>query len=527
MGRLSLPFFIRSVNVIMAETPIKKLLIYQYYRHVPDTGKTVNAGYNYHEFSSSSIMAYAKNIGVEYQFINHEIPVSPFYGIFLPFTEGWCHDYDAVCFIDSDILATVHAPSVFEHASKELISIHLMSTARPRGKNLSDVEYFINNGILNSGVVVFPRSSYESLIEHTKNLEDYHNSITSDHESIGSLDQAFMNLYIRDVAKTYHNLDKKFNYNLSRNSFSTRFTNYFVHYHRSFKRNIKEDFYNSSIIKGIAVNINNKEIYQPKAYVGSHREVYKDSKEYSSQKMLDHRMLRKTFQNENVLVRMRTDPYVIHNLFDESKLSDIVDSEYEFQDDVDQKTADSFYESLIEPIITDRISMYYETKPTTKKIPQKYVLLALHHQKPSITNSLSLSHNQKNIEMAKYAKLIASHLNLPLIVKPHPLTNDRNMLGYLMQDNFTIANNNICDLIGGAELVITSKSRVGLESIARLKKTILFGKTSYHEVCHVFTDINRVFEYASSHKLDEDYTKRYLFKYFTKFLGCDYVDDKA
>jgi len=512
----------------MTETPKEKFLIYQYYRHVPDTGKTVNAGYNYHEFSSSSIRAYAKNIGVEYRFLDHEIPVSPFYGIFLPFTEGWCHDYDSVCFIDSDILATVHAPSIFDHASKELISIHLMNTARPRGKNLLDIDYFTNNGILNSGVVVFPRSSYESLIEHTNNLEEYHSSITSDHESIGSLDQAFMNFYIRDVAKTYHNLDKRFNYNLSRNSVNTRFANYLVHYHRSFKRNIKEDYYNGSVIKeNSAVKIDNNEIYQPKTYSGSHRHVYKDSKEYWNQKMLDHRMLRKAFGNENVLVRMHTDPYVIHPFFEESKLPSILTDDFVFEDDRNQEIANQFYERFVFPAIKDRISMYYETKPVTKKIPQRYVLLALHHQKPSITNKLSLSHNQENIEMAKYAKLVASHLNLPLIVKPHPLTNDRNMLGYLMQDNFTVVNNNVCDLLDGADIIITSKSRIGLEGVMRLKKTVLFDRPSYHEACHVFTDVKQTYEYVSNYELDENYVKRYLFKYFTEFLGYEYDNDET
>lgn len=72
---------------------MKKTLIYQYYYHDVSTGKTVNARYNYQDLSSSSIYKYALKIGADYKFISREIPISPFYGIFLPFTENWCDEY--------------------------------------------------------------------------------------------------------------------------------------------------------------------------------------------------------------------------------------------------------------------------------------------------------------------------------------------------------------------------------------------------------------------------------------------------
>jgi hypothetical protein len=508
----------------MVETNAPKLLIYQYYRHVPDTGKTVNAGYNYHEFSSSSISAYAKKIGVDYRFIDHEIPISPFYGIFLPFTEGWCHDYDAVCFIDSDILATVHSPNIFDYSSKELISIHLMSNARPRGKNLSDVDYFMKNGIFNSGVVIFPRATYDSLIEHTKNLNEYHRSLNETHNSIGSLDQAFINFYIRDVVKTYHNLDKKFNYNLSRNSLGTRFLNNFIHYHRLFKRNIKDDYYDGSIIKGPSINLKDNEIYQPKASISTYRDVYKDPKEYWNQRILDHKMLRQSFGNKNVLIRTYTNPYIVHTLFEESKASDILRGKYEFTDYVDQETANSFYEKFITPIIKDKISMYYESRPASRKLPDKFVLVALYDD--VIENNLQrASYYEENINMAKYGKLIANSLGIHLIIKTHPLLKNKdsfNLVGYLSQDNFKIVGNDITDLIDGADVVLTSRSRIGLESIMRLKKTIIFDdQLSYKHVCHKFKDTNCAVDYILKEDLPIDFIKRYLFSYFTDFLKIE------
>ena len=128
--------------------------------------------------------------------------------------------------------------------------------------------------------------------------------------------------------------------------------------------------------------------------------------------------------------------------------------------------------------------------------------------------------------VAKYAKLISSHVDLPLIVKQHPLNNNRNIIGYLMQDNYTVVNNNICDLLDGANVVITSNSITGFESIMRLKKTILFGECSYQGGGYVFDNINNTFEYALNHNLDENLLKRYIFEYFTIFLGYEYDINK-
>jgi hypothetical protein len=501
----------------------KKYLIYQYYRHVPNTGKTINVGYNYYDFSKSSIRAYAANIGVEYRFIDKEIPVSPFYGIFLPFTEGWCHEYDAVCFIDSDILATQFTPNIFEYASDELLSIHLMTYAKPSKTIVVDddsLDYFKEHGIFNSGVVVFPREVYQSFIDHTESLKEFHESITPVHESIGSLDQAFINFHIKDVLKDYYNLDKKFNYNLSRNQFNTRLSNYFVHYHRNFKKYIQSDYYNPSVIKGDGLKIQSTVLLSNESRViqKSSRGKVLDRKTAISYS--NYKASAEDF-NQNVVIKSHTKPYVTRILFDERSSSNIHESEFFFKDQKSQRDANLFYDNEIMKSINDKISMYYETKPKIKKIPDKYVLVALYDKE--IQNNAQKSYfYEENINMAKYGKLIADILKIPLLIKPHPLTSSRdshNLVGYLSQDNFTIVENNICDLLDRATVVLTSRSRVGMESIMRLKKTIIFDdELSYQEVCHRFTSIQAAINYISHETLDVDMIKRYIFSYFVDFL---------
>lgn len=211
------------------------------------TGKTIHARYNYQDLSSSSFYKYAQKIGADYKFISREIPISPFYGIFLPFTENWCDDYDAVCFIDSDILATKKAQNIFNNASNDKISIHKMKNAKPK-KDISSLKVY-NNGILNSGVVVFPRSVYRDFKSYISGLKDMHENISEHENAIGGFDQALMNKYLIEQGNPYFDLHLNYNYNLSRNSFSDRWDNFFIHYHRRFKNHIKKDFKNVRILK--------------------------------------------------------------------------------------------------------------------------------------------------------------------------------------------------------------------------------------------------------------------------------------
>lgn len=225
-------------------------MIYQYYNYDSSIKKSIDAGYNYFDVSKSSIKAYAEKIGAEYLFIDKEIPISPFYGIFLPFTEGWCEEYDAVCFIDSDILATTHSENILEYSSDSIISAHCLSSNHIKNKSLKEVQYFIENGVINTGVVIFPRETYQTMIDATKNIKDYHENIDLHHESLGSMDQAFINFLIRDNGMKYNNLSREFNYNLSRYPYKDRFENYLIHYHRGFKRRMRIDILNSLILLG-------------------------------------------------------------------------------------------------------------------------------------------------------------------------------------------------------------------------------------------------------------------------------------
>ena len=153
-------------------------LIYQYYRD-PNQEQNrrsrsvvfVQTCTNYHILSKNSLSAYAKTIGVEYQFLDQDLPgnIPPFYGIFLPFIENhdWYKQFEYICFVDSDFLVTTHAKNVFEYANPNCISAWWMPTmARWRGK--AGYEWFAEHGHINSGVVIWPRSMFAELVEFLK-----------------------------------------------------------------------------------------------------------------------------------------------------------------------------------------------------------------------------------------------------------------------------------------------------------------------------------------------------------------------
>lgn len=228
-------------------------LIYQYYRRVDSKNKPdqiMDDDNDYFKLSEKSISKYAETCNAEYRFLSHKLHnnLPPFYGIFSPFIDRWCYDYDNICFIDSDIMATVGAKNIFEIASNDCISIMFMDTAC-RWKSVRNVpEIFKENGHGNSGVVVFPKCLYDGLVEYSKNIEQLHLKMTPIEKKMGSFDQALINTYIAKQNE-YFELGSYFNYHLTRLPRERRFEAGLIHYHRKLKDMMPTEFNDERILK--------------------------------------------------------------------------------------------------------------------------------------------------------------------------------------------------------------------------------------------------------------------------------------
>lgn len=230
-----------------------KTLIYQYYYSLPKEKRThhiMEDKNNYQDYSRESIQAYAEKHGHEYMFLDQEHPVNPFYGIFLPFTEGWASDYDAICWMDADILATTDAKDVFEQYDAGKISAYFMETQN-RWKDRPDDGpwgWFKDKGHINSGVVIFPKSVYPYVTNFVSDLQELHDTRSELETSLGNFDQAIVNKIVRNL-DSYHKMKPEWNYHMGRYPQENRWGANLIHYWRQFKPMLIEDFKDERIMK--------------------------------------------------------------------------------------------------------------------------------------------------------------------------------------------------------------------------------------------------------------------------------------
>jgi hypothetical protein len=227
-----------------------KTLIYQYYYSLPWNERShhiMNDENKYSDYSRQSIKAYADKFGHDYKFMDHKHPVSPFYSIFNPFTEGWAEEYDAICWMDADILATTTADDVFSQFHPGKISAYFMETQN-RWKDGGIFEWFKDKGHANSGVIIWPRACYRFVREFTKDLQDLHDNRTVLETSLGNFDQAQVNKILREL-DAYKEMDKSWNYHLGRYPHENRWNAHLIHYWRKFKPMLLKDFENDRILK--------------------------------------------------------------------------------------------------------------------------------------------------------------------------------------------------------------------------------------------------------------------------------------
>jgi hypothetical protein len=193
-----------------------KHVFYQYFKTARQKTLVETASFNYVNLSLDSIGAYARKYGYERRFESKTIvPFSEFYGIFLPFLEGWCWDYDSICFVDCDIMASTEAENIYDYVSMDTINAYVQpSLSMVAHETDSRFEFYRQKmgGWVNSGVVVFPKSIYSDLIYFLKDLPEYFEMRMQTYPmSIGFFDQFVVNEFIR-LNGSWNALPEKFNY---------------------------------------------------------------------------------------------------------------------------------------------------------------------------------------------------------------------------------------------------------------------------------------------------------------------------
>lgn len=234
----------------------KNKLIYQYYRPDRKSRLFVETPFDYPSLSRRSVEKYAQRHGIEYKFMDQECVYSPFYGIFVPFLENWYHEYDSLCFIDSDILIKEKSENIFDYASDSAITVYKKDVQMlERMVEKFDIDDRINffcvtmQGWANSGVVVFPRESYESVQKILKEMGEYVHDKSEYAYTLGLYDQFIINEIIRQSGK-WHDLPEKFNWMPTNDIHScTEDEAQFIHFHRTSKKDMLKYFSKDEILK--------------------------------------------------------------------------------------------------------------------------------------------------------------------------------------------------------------------------------------------------------------------------------------
>ena len=223
-----------------------KNLIYQYFEPTrrPMLPKEYEFDRDYWQFSQQSISKYAEKIGAEYLFEESGAPFDPHYSIFNLFIDDRCHEWDNICFIDCDVLATTLAKNIFENSSKTHVSVIQSNTGPLHTEPFEKIAEWRNCSELNTGVVVFPRSTYSGVQLSSWFIETYHKIDSWEH---GGFDQELM----WDYAKQYGfcNLEPQFNYMVTYYKPEHRWNQSLIHYHYNMKHKLPHDFQNPMILK--------------------------------------------------------------------------------------------------------------------------------------------------------------------------------------------------------------------------------------------------------------------------------------
>ena len=226
-------------------------LIYQYFKTDKDRTLVASADFNYVNLSLTSVSKYAQRHNHNFHFeSNVTMPFSSFYGIFLPFLDGSCWDYDSVCFLDCDILISNKSEDIYKYSSMEHINVFVQPSLQIIQPSQHDnrFDFFKNemNGWANSGVVIFPKAIYNDLIYFLRDLPEYYGGRYLDYPmTVGFFDQYVVNEFIRQT-KQWHALPEKFNYIHGHPDLWHVVDSsdaYFHHFHRDQKQAMKEEFH--------------------------------------------------------------------------------------------------------------------------------------------------------------------------------------------------------------------------------------------------------------------------------------------
>lgn len=233
-----------------------KVLLYQFHLENYSPWKDQNDYNRYWEYSSKSCKAYAQTHGYDYFFDykTDESDWSPWY-IPEPHFEqfasiDYLRDYDAVLYIDTDILIKPNSPDIVKEYANENANIIINSRIGNQLLGHTDIRQTLS---FNTGTVLwYDKSPYvDSLYEYVTINRDFQwwEDLNKQDWFNGSLksgyynEEKFLGIFLEVYGINFSHLDQKYNFKYRprrKNILSNDI--YFIHYQKDMKKYIRDHY---------------------------------------------------------------------------------------------------------------------------------------------------------------------------------------------------------------------------------------------------------------------------------------------
>ncbi|MFW3341635.1 hypothetical protein [Aliarcobacter butzleri] len=196
-----------------------------------------------------------------------------------------------------------------------------------------------------------------------------------------------------------------------------------------------------------------------------------------------------------------------------------------YKDKISKSTVNSYFKTLENRYIKKNISKYKQTN-IGFDFPKEFIFFPLQ----LFNDTVMLQSNFEPLELFKNIVKILNKKNIALVVKRHPLCNNKKLekllLKYQNNNQILLFDGSIHDAISRCSTVYVINSGVGFEALLHLKPVVSFGKSDYMSVTRNISNLKQIEENPWYLLNDEQKDKIKLFLYYFMNEKCVSIDNK-
>lgn len=191
----------------------------------------------------------------------------------------------------------------------------------------------------------------------------------------------------------------------------------------------------------------------------------------------------------------------------------------------DQTKVEQFYDERIQSL--HGFSRYKQLNTVESEIPNEFILVATQVESDTVMKLKRI----ETREIIDRALKVAKNLNLPLVIKNHPLEkNNFSVVRYskALAKHYSfvyISKGDIIELIQRAKGVFVTNSGVGFETLCYLKPLFIFGQSDYEEAAYECLNHQTITKVIQNELTDKHLIKQFLYNYYQWIIDVRYEEE--